>query len=390
MRGADKLSATSWLALQLLFEWSKGAESEYETLVRMLPAVGCVDSLPLWTAEQREWLKGCKVLERAEEVREGVEAEWEQLKGGVIDALFAEGDAGELEMYRWAVGVVDARGSMVGGEIVLAPVVGLLSTAIEGNARVEVAGEGFFSGKKVVKVILEREVKGGEEVTLGIGEGERVRNVDLLLERGVVVEDARADVVEMSFELTSMDRFYEDKMDIIEELAEGGEREGSVMAFELENVGRKWKPPMGMDNFVRLVCLGGRDAFLLEAVFRRDVWEHMGLPVSAKNEKAVCETILGACEDALEGYGLEERIKADDDEGMDRLKMAKRVVGGEKKILNKVVIEYRRRENGLDAMEYYAERRLKDLDLLRPVDESEIVDSESGGRAGRAFDQNYY
>lgn len=389
MSSADKLSAASWLALQLLYEWSKGAESEYEALLRMLPAAGCVDSLPLWTAEQRKWLKGCKVLEKAEEVRKGVEAEWERVKGGIIGALFGEGEAGRLEMYRWAVGVVDARGIVVGQEIVLAPVVGLLSPAIEGNARVEIVGEGFFSGKKVVKVMLEKEVKGGEEVTVGIGDGERVRNVDVLLERGVVTKDARADAVEMSFGLTSMDRFYEDKVDIIEELAEGGEREGDVMTFELEYTDRKWEPPVGMENFVRLVCLGGTDAFLLEAVFRKDIWEHMGLPVSAKNEEAVCATVIGACEDALEGYGLEEGIEVEDEEDVERLEMAKRIVEAEKKILTKVVVEYRRRQNGLDAMEYYAERRLKDLDLLRPVDESEIVDAESGGRVGRAFDENY-
>ena len=43
----------------------------------------------------------------------------------------------------------------------------------------------------------------------------------------------------------------------------------------------------------------------------------------------------------------------------------------------------------LDGKEYYQERRLKDMDLLQPVNPSEIVDADSAGRRAQAFDDYY-
>jgi [ribulose-bisphosphate carboxylase]/[fructose-bisphosphate aldolase]-lysine N-methyltransferase len=56
----------------------------------------------------------------------------------------------------------------------------------------------------------------------------------------------------------------------------------------------------------------GEDAFLMEAIFRGEVWDFMRDPVSAANEEAVCTSMAAGCDAALEGYGttLAEDIKA--------------------------------------------------------------------------------
>jgi [ribulose-bisphosphate carboxylase]-lysine N-methyltransferase len=42
-------------------------------------------------------------------------------------------------------------------------------------------------------------------------------------------------------------------------------------------------------------CFAGSDAFLLEALFRNNVWEFMLLPVSEENERAVCLSMIDGC-----------------------------------------------------------------------------------------------
>jgi [ribulose-bisphosphate carboxylase]-lysine N-methyltransferase len=60
--------------------------------------------------------------------------------------------------------------------------------------------------------------------------------------------------------------------------------------------------PPQMIPYLRLLCLGGTDAFLLEALFRNKVWEHLELPVSRDNEESICQVIQKACKSALAAY----------------------------------------------------------------------------------------
>lgn len=39
----------------------------------------------------------------------------------------------------------------------------------------------------------------------------------------------------------------------------------------------------------------GPDAFLMEALFRNEVWGHMQVPVSRVNEEAVCWSMMDGC-----------------------------------------------------------------------------------------------
>lgn len=62
-------------------------------------------------------------------------------------------------------------------------------------------------------------------------------------------------------------------------------------------------PSEEMLAFLRLLQLGGSDAFLLESLFRNEVWAHMQAPVSADNERAVCSSMVAGAQVRTAGWG---------------------------------------------------------------------------------------
>lgn len=60
--------------------------------------------------------------------------------------------------------------------------------------------------------------------------------------------------------------------------------------------------PPAMLQYLRLVALGGTDAFLLESIFRNTIWGHLDLPVSRANEELICRVVRDACKSALSGF----------------------------------------------------------------------------------------
>lgn len=389
----SSLDDAATVAVLLLLEQKKEDASPFAALISSLPNADAIDVPYIWTDMEMEMLKGSPLFEKARQVQSGVAEEWGLLKEKVFDKhpeMFPE-DRYSLDEYMWAVAVVDSRCTAASSSepLVLAPVLQNLGPPVEEgkpSAHTEVTG-GMFFGKRKIALMCDKDLESGDEVTISYGD--MVRNGDLLLERGVALSGSEYMEVEMGFELTSMDRFYEDKCDILEMYEV--DRSPLFKLLSASDSG-KWDEPEDMDGYLRLLCLSGGDVFMLEGVFRSDIWEHMSLPVSEENEKAVCDLVIGACEDGLERYTWKFDENADCGSGKvsrRRWELAKTVVDGEKKILNAAKGAYERRISSLDAVEYYAERRLKGLDLLRPVDESEIVDSESGGRYARAFDENY-
>ena len=53
---------------------------------------------------------------------------------------------------------------------------------------------------------------------------------------------------------------------------------------------------------LRLINLDNADAFLLESIFRNEVWGHVNLPVSEENERAVYESMTSGCAAVLQSY----------------------------------------------------------------------------------------
>ena len=129
--------------------------------------------------------------------------------------------------------------------------------------------------------------------------------------------------------------------------------------------------------FLRLVCLENMDAFLLESVFRDEVWGFMQEPVSRDNEKRMLDTLIATCEGALSSFqtsDAQDRKALAADSSRDKYAAAVRL--SEKAALKNTILILEEELEDLDDKEYYQERRLRLLNLDRPLDESEIIDPD--------------
>lgn len=102
---------------------------------------------------------------------------------------------------------------------------------------------------------------------------------EYLLEHGFIPKSAKTTcVAELSFQIDEDDRFFGDKVDILE--FDAGDSSAPIepnQSFDIVAVpGRDGEPDPSMLQFLRLARLGGKDAFLLESIFRKEVWSFMG------------------------------------------------------------------------------------------------------------------
>lgn len=384
--GAAALEAPAALAAMLLAERARGANSPHAALIAALPTA--LDQPFLWTDSELARLAGSDVRAKALAVRAGIEDEWAELVAGV-------GLTATLDEYLWAQAIVTSRAFELGSAfpLVLAPGADLAMHALPGQeptAAAIVSGGAFFSKPRFL-LCSTAELAAGAQLSLAYMDDSSAGASDFLLDYGFVPEGVTY-TVDVSFAMAPLDPFYEDKLDILE-LNE----EVTAPTFVLSSATSRglWTPPEFLEAFMRLLCLGATDAFLLEAVFRKDVYGFMELPISRPNEEAMCEAIIAACEDLLDGYALDSASPPspvdteENNRSSVRAALAAAVVEGEVAVLETTIAHYRKQLQSLDALEYYQERRLKALDLLRPLDDSEIVDADGGGRMGQAFDENY-
>ncbi|CAI5487550.1 unnamed protein product [Closterium sp. Naga37s-1] len=167
------------------------------------------------------------------------------------------------------------------------------------------------------------------------------------------------DAFSLTLEIAESDRFFDDKADV-------AEQSGLEAVADFDIVAGQGVPDE-MVAFLRLVALGGADAFLLEALFRNSVWDHLLNPVSRENEEAVCVGIVDSCAAALAAYPTtyEEDVALLPTLAPGSKEQVAVVVRmGEKAALGELQSWAVRRMRALDSLLYYAERRLSDLGLL--------------------------
>lgn len=184
---------------------------------------------------------------------------------------------------------------------------------------------------------------------------------DYLLENGFCPRDSwKTCISEITIEVDSEDRFYEDKLDILEfETYDQAPMDPSQSFDVISAPGRDGEPDPAFMQFARFAKLGAMDAFLLEAIFRKEVWGFMAYPVSESNELAVVESIVEICDKSLED------MKVSDDENDDgpNAAICERLRESESRALRRTLEFMLREKEALDLKEYYQERRLKDMGL---------------------------
>ncbi|KAK1315294.1 hypothetical protein QJS10_CPA06g00438 [Acorus calamus] len=271
------------------------------------------------------------------------------------------------QLLNTTLGVKEAFSRMPGESLALVPLADLVnhnpSITTEGTSW-EVRGTGFFSRELVFSLQTPIYVKAGEQVYIQYELGKS--NAELALDYGFIESRSDRGVYTLTLEIPELDPFYGDKLDILES---NGLKETEYFDIVLGQA-----LPPDMLPYLRLVALGGTDAFLLESIFRNSIWGHLELPISRANEELICRVIRDACKSALSAYHTtieEDQNLRESGRLSPRLEIAIGVREGEKKVLQQIDGIFKDRETELDGLEYYQERRLRDLGLA--CDQDEII-----------------
>lgn len=266
-----------------------------------------------------------------------------------------------MEDFFWAFGILRSRAfsRLRNQNLVLIPLVDFINhnskVTTEDHAS-EVKGRaGLFSWDYLFSLRSPIPLKAGEQVFIQYDLNKS--NAELALDYGFIdtLEDRHA--FTLTLEISRSDPFYADKLDIAES---NGFGETAYFDIFLNN-----SLPAGMIHYLRLVALGGSDAFLLETIFRNSIWGHLELPISEGNEALICRVIRETCKSALSAYTttIEEDEELREKELDARLGIAVGIRQGEKRVLRQINGIFEQRELELKELEYYQERRLKDLGL---------------------------
>jgi [ribulose-bisphosphate carboxylase]-lysine N-methyltransferase len=262
--------------------------------------------------------------------------------------------------FRYAVSLVRSRSFFVDGSLRLLPYLDYANHDDYDSFELVGGGIGMLWGSAKGALLKSgKALKEGDEICISYGPK---GGADYLLDHGFVPSMCKASssggavTSELTFEVDDTDRFRDDKLDILEfETYDLAPMEPSQV-FDVTGV-----PDAAMYQFLRLVKLGGKDAFLLESIFRKEVWGFMSEPVSEDNERAVLTAVIEACENALK-----EMDEISNEEGSalsSREQLCALVRESERQALDRTLVYVKQEAEALDLKEYYQERRLKTLGL---------------------------
>ncbi|KAL9246367.1 hypothetical protein vseg_019911 [Gypsophila vaccaria] len=347
------------VALFLIREKLLGDASSWKPYIDILP--GYTDSTIYWSEEELSELQGSQLLNTTLGVKELVTNEFAQLEEVILQNKRLFPFEITIDDFFWAFGMLRSRAftRVQGQSLVLIPLADLInhsqSIRVEDYAW-EVKGAGLFSRELLFSLRNPVSVKAGEQVMIQYDTGKS--NAELALDYGFIETRSERNAYTLTLEIPESDPFFGDKLDVAES---NGLGETAYFDVVLDQ-----PLPPKLLPYLRLLALGGSDAFILESIFRNSVWGHLELPFSPDNEELICQVIRDACKSAMSGYSttIEEDAKLLAESKLDpRLEIAVGVRLGEKKVLQQIDEFFKEKEMELFEYEYYQERRLKDLGL---------------------------
>ncbi|KMZ71059.1 [Fructose-bisphosphate aldolase]-lysine N-methyltransferase,chloroplastic [Zostera marina] len=349
------------ISLFLLTEKGKGIKSDWKPYLDILPEV--TDSPLFWSEEDLLEIKGTQLLQTTLGLKEYIKFEFQRVEEDVIlpnKHMFPS--TFSLPDFFWAFGILRSRAFPRLGDydLSLIPLADFINHGSGITTRYcpwEIGTKGIFSQKLFFSLKTPVYVKAGDQVFIQYDLDKS--NAELALDYGFIENNPNRNTYTLTLEIAESDPFYDDKLDIAE-----SNGMGKTAYFDIV-LGQPL--PTQMLPYLRLAALGGTDAFLLESIFRKPVWDHLELPVSQSNEEFICKVIRKACESALSAHQttIEQDERIMEQGNLDpRLGIAVGIRIGEKKILKMIDGIFQDRELELDILEYYQERRLKDLGLV--------------------------
>ena len=367
--GVKDLDTWVILSLFLLYE-NEMKETKWSGYVCGLMSEVPVDVPLLWKDDEVAMLQGTQIADSVTSYRNFfIETYRSIMTEGVLDDGFPGNEDGFVKAACIVRGCSHAP--LTGEQLALVPGIESLGyKKLDANSMLDVQS-GLFGGQKSLAVKALRSVEAGEEISFDVAP--ECSQGHVLLNHGMIDMDA-AGTFAITLVLPEDDRFYDDKIDILEMNGLEGCSE-----FILQTGA---PPPDTMMAMLRLINLDNADAFLLESIFRNEVWGHVNLPVSDENERAVYESMTTGCASVLQSYPtkLEEDIalmkSLPEDALHERMAVALRL--GEKEVLEATLRFFEDRLGRLKDLEYYGERRLKRLGLLdkegKPTDWDSFFD----------------
>lgn len=355
-------SLEPWVAVALLLVLERGnAASPWRPYLDSMPSE--VASPVAWTEEELQMLQGTQLLTAVQGYRAFFGQRYQQLQ----QDLFAPNpqifppEVFTYDAFLWASCTVRSRAHapLDGENIALVPIADSVQHGRGALANVswELKSAGLFGRGRTLAVEASRALQPQEPVVMDYAPGRT--EGQLLLDFGVLDGPAAAGTFALTITLPAEDRFFDDKVDILEQAG---------MQDSMEFVLSVGSPaPDGMLGMLRLINLQATDAFLLESIFRNEVWEHMQLPVSEENERAIYASMVDGCAAALAAYPTtmdEDMAALGAAAPGSRAAAAAAVRLGEKEALAAALQFFEGRMEKLSQFEYYADRRLKRLGLL--------------------------
>ncbi|CAN1794259.1 [Fructose-bisphosphate aldolase]-lysine N-methyltransferase, chloroplastic [Linum perenne] len=349
------------VALFLIREKLKGDGSDWKAYLDVLPE--STDSTLFWSEEELAELQGTQLLNTTQGVKQYLQKEFQRVEQDILKPhkqMFPSNVT--LEDFTWAFGILRSRAfsRLRGEDLVLIPLADLINHSQDITTEdyaYEIKGAGLFSRDLLFSLRSPVSVKAGEQVLIQYDLNKS--NAELALDYGFVESKPDRNVYTLTLQISEEDQFVGDKLDVAETNGMGETADFDIiLGYPL---------PTKLLPYLRLVALGGTDAFLLESIFRNTIWDHLQLPISRANEELICRVVRDACKSALSGFHTtieeDEKLMQGEDSSP-RLRIAAGIRSGEKKVLQQIDEIFKQREEELDEIEYYQERRLKDLGLV--------------------------
>jgi len=366
----EKLQSWEKLALYLLFEKHRGS-AEYR---RFEAGLNTEPGTPmLWDeAEAKKLLEGTQAWELSEQYKQYVDGEWANRVQPLIQNakpdIFAHLKDVSLEDFRWAFSVVRANSFAPfdsNQDLTIIALPGLFRHTRAKSASLQVKKGGFLglggggSGAKI-SIVAEKDYAEGSLASFNVAPTQTESQV--FVNYGLADSAQPSEAVELKLWISEEDRFFGDKADVVEQ-------EGLPLTQAFA-VNADSDPSYELQRFLRLTLLKDKDAFILEPIFRDDLWnEHLTLPFSEQNEEDMCNAMIDwATNRKMRIPGTLEDDLALKESGRvfpgSREDLALAVRMGERRALQQTINYFKRRLASFSSITFYQERRLMKLNLL--------------------------
>ncbi|CAD7701616.1 unnamed protein product [Ostreobium quekettii] len=354
----EGLEAWAQVALLLVAERGDGG-SRWRAYLEGLPATP--RSPVFWEGDRLAGLAGTQLMASCEGYREYFSQRFVELEAGVFKKypeLFPS-NVFTLEAWKWAVGTVRAQvhPPLEGESLALVPVADLVCHSRNPNTEWRLSSGGFLSRGESLSLVAMRNISSEEVLSIDFGPDKLDSQV--ALDYGEVDVGTMKGGYVLTLTLPEDDPAFDDKIDILELAGFGQSATFKLCPNE----------PLSTDMlaFLRLMYISGADSFHLEALFRNEAWNHVLAPLSEENERTICDTMIAGCRDALGQYktnpSSDRAILSRRGAAIEEV-LAAQIRLGEQEGVRATLEQFEQRKFDLSKLDYYAERRLRDLGLL--------------------------